>query len=127
MNISITRGNGAMQINPAPPYLLDYLKYSHRSFEIVRYRKVNKFTTKLMYETDGAGGIYTLHGFFEKVCALIVKNNDTYRVEDIRTPLPEIDWDRVNRIGLRDYQVADVAEFLEKAKNNCGIINATGG
>ena len=127
MNISITRDNGAMQVTPAPPYLLDYLKYSHRSFEVVRYKRVNKFTTKLLYETDGEGGVYTLHGFFEKICMLITKTNDTYNIIDIRTNLPKINWDRVKQIGLREYQVKDVAEFLEKAKNNSGIINATGG
>ncbi len=127
MNIEITRGNGAMQVSPAPPYLVNYLKYSHRSFEVVHYRKVNKYTTKLLYETDGSGGIYTLQGFFEKIGNLIHKNHDTFTVVDARILLPSIDLERVQKLGLRDYQIKDVATFLEKAKEHSGVVNATGG
>lgn len=127
MNLTITRIDGAVRVTPAPPYLVEYLRYSHRSFKTERYQRVNHFETRLLHRIDGEGGIITLQGFFEKICKLIHKNNDTFVVEDQRTPLPEIDWNRVKEIGLRDYQVEPVTEFLLKAKEHSGIVNATGG
>lgn len=124
-----------MRVNPAPPYITEYLQYSHRSFDTKFYKKVNKFETRLLHASDGAGGVTTLPGFFEAICKLAHKHNDKVVVIDQRTPLPDIDlvavknidWAAINSSGLRDYQVDPVLEFLYKAKENSGIVNATGG
>ena len=135
MHIVITRVDGALKVSPAPPYIIDYLRYSHRSFGRRGYRTVNQFETRLLHATDGAGGITTLPGFFEHLTALIHKKMDTFEVVDLRTPLQEIDWQAIKDInwkaidstGLRDYQVDPVVDFLFKLKQNSGIVNATGG
>lgn len=135
MEILITRADGALNINPAPPYITDYLKYSHRSFDVVYYKRVNKFETRFLYTTDGHGGVSTLPGFFTMVCSLVNKNSDKYIVNDLRTVLPEADWDAIKNInwagiestGFRDYQVEVVVDFLFKAREGSGIVNATGG
>lgn len=126
MNITITRINGGLHVTPAPPYLVDYLQYSHRSFKTVNYRRVNKFESVLLHKVSD-GAIVTLPGFFEKICQLIHKHRDHYKVEDLRTPMPEIDLERVLAIGLRDYQIEPISEFLMKAQVNSGILTATGG
>lgn len=135
MEITITRVDGAMRVTPAPPYLTDYLQYSHRSFETKHWQKVNKFERIMLHATDGSGGITTLPGFFEHICRLIHKHSDRLNVDDRRTVLPELDlaairdinWEAINSTGLRDYQLDPVLEFLYKGKENSGIVNATGG
>jgi superfamily II DNA or RNA helicase len=127
MNIVITRIDGAMMTQPAPPYLIDYLQYSHRSFQMINYRRVNKFETKFMHHISEDGSLITLPGFFEKITQLIHQHHDTYTVTDNRTPMPEVNWEKVKDIGLRDYQMEDVVKFLFQAKDNSGIVNATGG
>ena len=76
---------------------------------------------------DGKGGASTLAGFFTHVCKLIKKNLDSYTVVDKRTPLPEIDWDMVKRLGPRDYQIEPLVDALEICKENNGAIVASGG
>jgi superfamily II DNA or RNA helicase len=135
MHIVITRVDGALRVNPAPPYIIDYLKYHHRSFGKRGYKTVNKFEERLLHETDGSGGVTTLPGFFEHIANMIHKRGDTYEVDDLRTPLPETDWKAIKDInwkaigstGLRDYQVDPVVEFLFKLQQNSGIVNAAGG
>lgn len=127
MNIQITRIDGGLKINPAPPYLTKYLKYQHRSMEIVKYKRVPTFSERLLHTSDDEGGIYTLQGFFEHICKMIHKNSDTYSVDDKRTPLPPIDWAAVKAVGLRDYQIEPVVDGLNKGFNNSGVIRAAGG
>ena len=126
MNITLTRIDGGLHINPAPPYIARYLRYSHRSFKTVNYRRVNSFEERSLHTSDFNGGLYTLQGFFEKICKLIHEASDTYKVEDLRTPLPPVDWKRVKEIGLRDYQVKPLIEFFSKA-NNSGVVFAPPG
>ena len=118
MNIKITRKDGGLQINPAPPYVTKYLKYQHRSMEIVKYKRVPVFTERLLHASDPDGSIYTLPGYFEKICKLIHKNSDTFHVEDFRTPMPAIDWAAVKAVGLRDYQIDHVVSGLKKGMEN---------
>lgn len=128
MEIIISRFDRGLRLSVAPPYISAYLRYSHRTMEIVKYKKVSKFTTRLLYSTDDEStAIYTLPGFFEHLCKLIKKHGDTYKVEDYRTKMPEIDWQAVKDIGLRDYQVNPVSEALIKAYRNSGIFRATTG
>lgn len=126
MQITLTRIDGGLHVSPAPPYLVKYLRYSHRSFKTVNYRRVNDFEERLLHTPDGSGGVYTLQGFFEKVCEMIHKHYDSFIVDDQRTPMPPVDWARIKKIGLRDYQIKPVIELFKNA-NNSGIINATGG
>ena len=135
MQITITRVDGAIRVNPAPPYITDYLRYYHRSFGTQFYKRVNKFEEILLHATDGEGGCTTLPGFYQHLCKLITKNKDTQVTVDMRTPLPEPDWQAIKDInwngiaskGLRDYQVEPVIDFLFQAKENSGIVNAAGG
>ncbi|HEY8402119.1 MAG TPA: DEAD/DEAH box helicase family protein [Cytophagaceae bacterium] len=127
MEITVTRIDGGLHINPAPPYLLKYLKYQHRSMEIIKFKKTVTYNERLLYIVDPDGGIYTLQGFFQKICELIHKNKDTYKVVDLRTPLPEIDWEAVKAVGPRDYQVDPIIEALTQAREHSGIVNAAGG
>lgn len=135
MEITVTRINGALRINPAPNYLLDYLKYSHRSFEKKHYRTVNSYETKLLYEVDGSGGIITLPGFYAQVVKKISKNCDVLKVVDLRTPLPALDLEAVSNInwagigssGLRDYQYGPMSEFLAKIQDGSGVAVCVGG
>lgn len=128
MNIKITRIDGGLHINPAPPYLTKYLKYQHRSMEIVKYKRVPTFSERLLHTADpDTGGIYTLQGFFEHVCKLIHKYADTYIVEDLRTPMPPIDWLAVKNVGMREYQIDPVVEGLTKGMTNSGVYLAAGG
>ncbi|NBQ69436.1 MAG: hypothetical protein EBU46_11670 [Nitrosomonadaceae bacterium] len=134
MVINIVRVDGALQVTPAPPYLLQYLQYTHRSFKTVRYQRVNNFEKKLLYSVDGTS-IITFQGFFERICYLIHKNGDLFEVVDQRTKLPEIQWQAIRDInweaiessGPRDYQFDPFIEFLFKAEQNSGIGNAAGG
>lgn len=127
MQIIVTRLDGAVTVNPAPPYLVDYLQYSHRSFETVNWKRVNKFERRLLFTPLQDGGIVTLPGFFCKIKELIARNQDHILEVEARTPLPSIDLARVKKIGLRDYQVDVVLDFLSKAQHHSGILNATGG
>ncbi len=127
MNIKVTLLDGGVHIAPVPEYLTKYLKYSHRKMEIIRYQKKTTFEERLLYQTDGAGGIFTLQGYFQRVCNLIHKNKDTYTTEDSRTKLPDIDWEAVRDVGLRDYQVEAVAQGLLAGADNSGIFHAAGG
>ena len=96
---------------------------------------VNHFEKKLLYTQAPDGGIITFQGFFNKLQVLVNKNKDKLTVVDSRTPMIEpdlqavnaINWEAVGSTGLRDYQVDPVADFLCKAKEGCGIVNASGG
>ncbi len=127
MNVKVTLLDGGLHIAPATDYLTRYLKYSHRKMEIIRFQKKTTFEERLLYQTDGEGGIFTLQGYFQKVCALIHKNNDTYVLDDSRTALPEIDWEAVRDVGVKDYQAGPVAQGLLLGAENSGIFNAAGG
>ncbi|WP_394998603.1 DEAD/DEAH box helicase [Acinetobacter sp.] len=127
MNIKITRLDGGLRVSPAPPYVTKYLKYTHRSMETIRYKQVASYTERLLHTTDEEGGVYTLQGFFAHLCKLIHKNHDTFIVEDSRTPMPQIDWNAVKAIGLRDYQVDPVIEGLTKGMTDSGVWRAAGG
>ena len=131
----ITRVDGAVKIFPAPPYITDYLRYTHRGFEVQGYRKVNKFEQKFLYRLAEDGGVITFQGFYEKIVKLVHKHGDALQVADLRTALPQINlqaikdinWAAIGTEGLRDYQFDPVLEFLAKAQQNSGIVNATGG
>ena len=127
MNITITLIDGGIRVSPITDYLTQYLKYSHRKIETIRYKRETTFEERLLYETDGQGGLYTLQGFFKKICNLIHKNKDTFKIIDLRTPLPDIDWAAVKAVGLRDYQVDAVVKGLAEGTVNSGIFNAAGG
>lgn len=119
--------DGGLLVNPAPPYLLKYLRYSHRSFKTKNWQKVNDFQERLLYVTDDHGGLITLPGFFDQICSLVHKNLDNYQILDYRTAMPPVDWQRVKQIGPRPYQVNDTVEFLTKGMQSSGICYATGG
>lgn len=127
MNIEITRLKTGLHVNIATPYMTKYLKYSHRSMEFVNYKQKPVFTERLLHTPDGKGGLFTLQGFFEKLCSLIHKEHDTYIVKDLRPTLPEIDWPAVKAIGPKDYQIEPLVEFLTKGIDNSGAIVAAGG
>ena len=135
MEIKITQVEGAIRINPAPPYVTTYLQYTHRSFAREHWKMVNKFEKKLLYTPHPEGGVVTFQGFFAKLCQLVHKNGDMLVVEDVRTPVGEpdlqavkdINWEAIRSTGPRDYQIDPIVEFLYKAKEGSGIVNATGG
>ena len=127
MNIHITLLDGGIHLTPATEYLTRYLKYSHRTMEMVHYKKKTVFEERLLHQMDGEGGLFTLQGYFGKVCELVHKNRDTYTITDSRTPLPDIDWQAVKDVGLRDYQVDAVAKGLTLGSQNSGIFHAAGG
>ena len=135
MEIAITRVDGALGVNPVPDYLTSYLQYSHRSFAIKHFRKVNAFEKKELFTLVPEQGIITFAGFFHKVCDLIERNGDTFKIDDMRTTVPDpdigaiqhINWAGIDSLGLRDYQVDPVVEFLFKAKDTNGIACAAGG
>ena len=127
MKIEITRMNNGLYIKPVPPYITDYLKYSHRTIEIKHYKRMPVFTERSLYRADGDGGIVTLQGFFEKLCGLIHKKMDTFSVIDARTPMPAVDWQAIKDVGPRDYQICAVVEGLTKGMSHSGIWLAAGG
>jgi len=127
MNIKLTRIDGGLHINPCPPYLEKYLKYSHRSMKMKNWKQTPVFEERLLHTPDGAGGSYTLQGFFEAVCKRIHKNMDTFVVDDQRTALPQIDWNRIKQIGPRDYQIDALVSGLSKGTVNSGVWLAAGG
>lgn len=127
MNIVITRIDGAVRVNPAPPYIVSYLQYQRRSFETVKWQRVNKYEVQLLHINDGSGGVITLQGFFQKICKLILRNTDTFTVVDNRTPLPPVNWAAVKKIGLRNYQIKPTIEFLQAAEKDSGSMICAGG
>jgi superfamily II DNA or RNA helicase len=135
MNINITRVDGAILIDPAPSYITSYLQYSHRSFGLQGYKRVNKFEKKELYTAAPESGIISFAGFFDKVSKLIESENDTLVVDDCRTFVKEpnlaavrdINWDGIDSTGLRDYQIPLLVEFLYKAWAGNGICCAAGG
>lgn len=127
MTITITLLDGGIRVSPFTDYLVKYLRYHHRVMEQVRFKRQTKFEERLLYQTDGEGGLYTLQGYYKKICALIHKNNDTYKIIDLRTKLPPIDWHAVKDVGMRDYQIDAVAKGLILGADQSGIFNAAGG
>jgi len=81
----------------------------------------------MLYTVDAEGGLITLQGYFQKLCELIMDNLDRPDVVDLRTPLPPPDLIRVKALGLRDYQVSDVAQLLSGLQVNSGIVRASVG
>jgi hypothetical protein len=127
MNIELIRLDGGLKVTPAPPYITKYLRYSHRQMGYVNYKRQTIFEERLLHKTDGSGGIYTLQGFFHKLCKLIHKNNDTFVIKDVRAKMPDIDWERVKTLGPKEYQIDAIADGLTKGCTESGIYNATGG
>jgi superfamily II DNA or RNA helicase len=127
MNINITLVDGGIRVYPFTDYITKHLKYAHRSIETVKFKRQTVFKDRLLYDTDGQGGLYTLQGFFVKICKLIHKNKDTYNVTDLRTKLPPIDWPAVKEVGLRAYQIDAVVQMLIEGEKNSGIVRACGG
>lgn len=127
MEISITRFNGGLQVNPAPPYIVDYLQYTRRSFEKKFYKTVNKYEKQLLCVPAETGGVFTLQGFFTKIFTLITKNKDICKVIDLRDDMPEPDWQRVKDIGLRDYQADMIVDLVQKGAKDSGVLVASGG
>lgn len=129
MKIRIIRFNGGLHISPAPVYLTKFLKYRHKSLELVAYKRKPVFKEVLLHEPDGLGegGILTLQGFYKQVCALIEKKGDTYSVVDNRTALPDPDWEAIKSLSPRDYQIEPIVEVIQEGTENSGVILATGG
>lgn len=135
MEITIKRVDGALSISPGPPYLVNYLQYHHRGFKVVNFRRVNDFEQRLLHQAQPDGSLITFQGFFDKILELCHDNHDVVRVIDQRRPLPPVDWAAIQGInwagigstGLRDYQIDPISEFLVKAQNSSGIVNAAGG
>jgi superfamily II DNA or RNA helicase len=125
MLIDITRYDGALALMPAPPYVLKYLQYSHRSIRPGQRKSV--FEKRDLYVPSPEGGIVTLPGFFPVLTDLIEKNRDTFQVNDIRTPLPPPDLNEVKKLQFRDYQIGPFVDFILAGAQNNGILNATGG
>jgi superfamily II DNA or RNA helicase len=93
----------------------------------IQYRRECVFTEKLLYATDSDGAIYTLPGFYADIIKLLNKNMDVAEIQDLRTPMPEPDWQAIKKIKLRDYQVEAALDLIFKGKEDSGVINATGG
>jgi superfamily II DNA or RNA helicase len=126
LNITITRVDGGLHLSYAPVYLTKYLKYQHRTIQVVNYKKKPVYEERLLHSSTDSG-VFTLQGFFSQICALIHKNGDTFVVKDSRTKMPEIDWVAVKSLGPRDYQIDAIVEFLTKGTVDSGIMNCTGG
>jgi superfamily II DNA or RNA helicase len=127
MKVHLTRFDGGLRIKNSPPYVLKFLKYSHREMKSVNYKRQSVFIEKLLYSHGGENEIFTLAGFYDDVVALLKKHMDLYETEDFRTPLPEADWHRIRAIKLRDYQMEPVLDLVFKGTEQSGVINATGG
>jgi superfamily II DNA or RNA helicase len=52
---------------------------------------------------------------------------DTLEIEDLRSVMPEPDWQAVKAIKLRDYQKEPVLDLIFRGMQDSGVINATGG
>jgi superfamily II DNA or RNA helicase len=127
MKIKIVRFDGGLKINPCPVYVSKFLKYHHREMKSIGYQRQCVFVEKLLYATDQDGSIYTLPGFYHSLVALMGKNLDTVETEDLRTQMPEPDWESVKKIKLRDYQKEPTLDLIFKGLDDSGVINATGG
>lgn len=127
MKINIVRFDGGLKINPCPVYLSKFLRYHHREMKSINYRRECVFTEKVLYVHDQDGSVYTLPGFYESVVKLIHKNLDIPETQDLRTPLPEPDWEAVKKIKLRDYQLNPTLDLIFKGMQESGVINAAGG
>lgn len=129
MKITLTRFRRGLQVHPAPTYLTKYLKYRHKSLELVGFKRKPVFREVLLHQPDlnGSGGVVTFQGFFKKVCELIIKNGDTFEVIDQRPAMPEVDWEEIKRIGPKDYQIDPLVNFLTEGMTNSGIVHCCGG
>lgn len=127
MKIQLTRFDGGLKINPCPAYLSKFLRYHHREMKMVNYRRECVFSERLLYAADADGSIYTLPGFYHAVMALMNKHLDVAEVNDLRTPMPEPNWEEIKKIKLREYQHQPVVDLLFKGQEDSGVINATGG
>jgi superfamily II DNA or RNA helicase len=135
MDIEVTRVDGAVRVNPAPPYIPKFLQYTHRGFKRERWQMVNDYQKRLLHTPHPDGGIVTFQGFYDSIAALIHKHGDKLVSIDLRSPVGEpdlvavrdINWDAIGSTGPRDYQFDPIVEFLYKAKETSGIVNATGG
>ena len=95
--------------------------------EIINRKRVPVFNERLLHTSDEEGGVFTLQGFFQHICALIHKNSDTFNVEDTRTPMPQPDWEAIKKIGPKPYQIDAVVEGISKGMQHSGIYLAAGG
>ena len=94
---------------------------------MVGYKRECTFVERLLYATDPDGSIYTLPGFYKDIVGLANKNMDTVETVDIRTKMPDPDWEAVKRIRLRDYQLQPAVDMIFGGMEDGGVINATGG
>ena len=127
MNVAITLLDGGIHLTPATDYLTKYLRYSHRKMELIHYKRKTVFEDRLLHQMDGDGGLITLQGFFGKICNLVHKYKDTYTVNDLRSPLPPVNWQAVKDVGVKDYQIDAVAKGLTLGADHSGIFYAAGG
>ncbi len=127
MQIKIERLDGVLWIKQTPPYILNYLQYYKKTLVTKNFRRAPKFEKILVHTPHPDGGVVTLPGYFKQVIRLIEHNNDVAVIDDRRTPMPDPDWVAVKKIGLRNYQIGDVIDFLQGVKEDYGIVNATGG
>jgi superfamily II DNA or RNA helicase len=127
MEIHVTRIDGALHINPAPPYLTKYLQYTKRGMEMVGWKKETVYTKIQLHKQCDDGSIVTFRGFYRKIEALIAKNGDTMVTRDNRTPLPEIDREAVLKINFREHQIPLMVEILDKMQQDDGIVWAATG
>jgi superfamily II DNA or RNA helicase len=135
MKITVIRVDGALKVDPAPDYITHYLQYSHRSFALRGWQRVNKFEKRELYSAAPDSGVITFAGFFDKITSLINDAGDEIIIDDRRTLVKEpdlpavknINWDGIGSVGLRDYQAPLVAEFLFAVRDGNGICCATGG
>lgn len=129
MKITLTRLKRGLHVLPAPTYITKYLKYRHKSLELVRFKRKPVFKEVLLHQPDlnGSGGVVTFQGFFTELCDMITKHGDSFTVIDERAAMPEIDWAAIKRIGPKDYQVDPLIEFLNQGLTNSGVVHCCGG
>jgi hypothetical protein len=127
MKVQITRFDGGLRVAPCPVYLSKFLKYHHREMKSINFRRECVFTERLLYVTGQDRDIYTLPGFYQDIVHLISKNMDVAETVDVRSAMPEPDWDRVKTIKLRDYQQEPTLDLIFKGMQDSGVINAAGG
>lgn len=138
--IRIERYPGLLLLHDIPTYILDYLQYSRREFELVGYQTESVYIKRQLYkETQdpktGQMCIATYWGFYEKLRKLLDKGGDKYEVIDYRPPMPpvdikavmQMDWAAIKSSGLRDYQYDAVSKLLAHLHYDGGIVHATGG
>ena len=125
LEITLVRQPNSLYISKLTPYLEKYLQYSHRSFKKVGFKTKNSFDKVMLHSLDGEGGAVTLQGFFHTVKELIDKNKDTYVVEDQRPIMPDVDWQAVKDLDLRDYHKPNIAKLLTCGES--GVIHCSTG